>query len=248
MNELNTANNSKKKYVVLLSIILFFVLIDQVSKYFVSLKMNHSRNYTVIKHVFSLEYLENRGVAFGFLSGKLSFITILVIIISMFILYAIYVIENSITECKKMISYKANVSGTTVNNNTSCENKTSKKRKSNCTNDKSSISNIQSINKIDSTKRGFSEINQLEMNKLNSAIKKFTILQVICAFLISGSVGNMIDRIRLGYVVDFIKSDFIDFPIFHIADCYVTVSVLILLIMILFFISEDELQLIKIRK
>ncbi|MBQ3665531.1 MAG: signal peptidase II [Lachnospiraceae bacterium] len=234
MKDIKTAGTSRKKYIVLSIIIILFVLIDQLSKYYVSYKMDHNKNYAGIKHIFSFEYLENKGVAFGFLSGKFSLITILVIIVSLFILYAIYVIEKSILECQKMILSKMKIDN--------------KNNESKCTNDKSSINNIQSINKIDSTNHHYSEINLLDIDKLNSVIKKYTILQIICAFLISGSVGNMVDRIRLGYVIDFIKFDFIDFPIFNIADCYVTVSVFILLIMILFFISEDELQLIKIRK
>ena len=37
-----------------------------------------------------------------------------------------------------------------------------------------------------------------------------------------GGLGNMIDRIRLGYVVDMIRVDFMDFPVFNVADCFIT--------------------------
>lgn len=37
-----------------------------------------------------------------------------------------------------------------------------------------------------------------------------------------GGLGNVIDRIRLGYVVDMIETQFINFPIFNVADCFVT--------------------------
>lgn len=74
---------------------------------------------------------------------------------------------------------------------------------------------------------------------------KFTLLQVICAFLIAGAIGNLIDRLSLGYVVDFIKFDFINFPTFNVADCYVTVSAILLFIILMFFISEDELEAVK---
>ena len=44
---------------------------------------------------------------------------------------------------------------------------------------------------------------------------------VALAMVISGGVGNMIDRVALGYVVDFLKFAFIDFPVFNIADSLV---------------------------
>ncbi len=62
--------------------------------------------------------------------------------------------------------------------------------------------------------------------------------------LIAGAVGNFIDRIKVGYVVDFIKTDFISFPVFNVADCYVTVSMIVLIILILFFVKEEDLDVI----
>jgi len=38
----------------------------------------------------------------------------------------------------------------------------------------------------------------------------------------AGGLGNMIDRLRLGYVVDMIAVDFIQFPVFNVADCFIT--------------------------
>ena len=37
-----------------------------------------------------------------------------------------------------------------------------------------------------------------------------------------GGLGNMIDRIRLGYVVDMIETTFVEFPVFNVADCFIT--------------------------
>ena len=48
-------------------------------------------------------------------------------------------------------------------------------------------------------------------------------LNVCMALLMSGAVGNLIDRVVHNYVIDFIYIKFIDFPIFNVADCYVTV-------------------------
>ena len=38
----------------------------------------------------------------------------------------------------------------------------------------------------------------------------------------AGGLGNMIDRVRLGYVVDMIQTKFMDFPVFNVADCFIT--------------------------
>ena len=49
-------------------------------------------------------------------------------------------------------------------------------------------------------------------------------IRVAMALVISGGIGNMIDRVRLGYVVDFIDCRFIDFYVFNIADSFVCVG------------------------
>ena len=50
------------------------------------------------------------------------------------------------------------------------------------------------------------------------------------SFILAGSIGNGIDRILNGYVIDFIKIKFIDFPVFNIADIVINIGVLILII------------------
>ena len=72
--------------------------------------------------------------------------------------------------------------------------------------------------------------------------KKFFLLQLNMAVLLAGALGNLADRIVNGYVVDFIKTDFIDFPVFNIADCYVTIAMILLIIILLCFVKEDELD------
>lgn len=44
------------------------------------------------------------------------------------------------------------------------------------------------------------------------------IMRVIWGLVFGGTVGNLIDRIRFGYVIDFLEFDFITFPVFNIAD------------------------------
>ena len=53
----------------------------------------------------------------------------------------------------------------------------------------------------------------------------------------AGAVGNLIDRIRLGYVVDFIDVDFFNFPVFNVADCFVCIGAFMLAMYIL--IAKD---------
>ena len=53
------------------------------------------------------------------------------------------------------------------------------------------------------------------------------------AFIAGGAVGNFIDRAYLGYVRDFLSVDFIDFPVFNIADCFVCVGATLYVIYIL---------------
>ncbi len=63
--------------------------------------------------------------------------------------------------------------------------------------------------------------------------KKF---EWIClAFIAGGGIGNMIDRLAYGKVTDMIKFDFVEFPVFNVADCFITVGCFALLIYILFF-------------
>ena len=57
-----------------------------------------------------------------------------------------------------------------------------------------------------------------------------------CAVAIfGGGLGNMIDRVRLGYVVDMIRLDFMNFPIFNVADCFITCGCILLMIHLLGF-------------
>ena len=69
--------------------------------------------------------------------------------------------------------------------------------------------------------------------------KDSLLFRVSLCFFAGGGIGNMIDRVVLGYVIDFLRFDFIDFPIFNVADSFITVgAVLMILNLILEFISE----------
>ena len=72
--------------------------------------------------------------------------------------------------------------------------------------------------------------------------QRYLPLRICIIGICAGAIGNMIDRIYLGYVVDFFYFNLIDFPIFNVADIYVTVSTIVLVFLILFYYQEDEFE------
>lgn len=67
--------------------------------------------------------------------------------------------------------------------------------------------------------------------------KVTTVTKLTLSLILSGAIGNFIDRLRLGYVIDFVDvrfGDFYDFPVFNVADSCLVVGVIILVILILF--------------
>lgn len=74
-------------------------------------------------------------------------------------------------------------------------------------------------------------------------------LMKLCVIMITaGAIGNMIDRISRGYVVDFLYFSLIDFPIFNVADIYVTTATGLLLVLLMFYYSEEELTVFQWKK
>ena len=62
-------------------------------------------------------------------------------------------------------------------------------------------------------------------------------MKVALTMLLAGAVGNFIDRVRLGYVIDFIHVNFgkfYDFPVFNIADSFIVISTILIVYMVLF--------------
>jgi hypothetical protein len=66
--------------------------------------------------------------------------------------------------------------------------------------------------------------------------------------IIAGAIGNLIDRLRLRYVVDFIYFKLINFPVFNVADIYVTVFAFVLVFLAIFIIKDDEEENNKTKK
>ena len=67
----------------------------------------------------------------------------------------------------------------------------------------------------------------------------FTKLERWCiAAVYAGGLGNMIDRVRLGYVVDMIETTFMEFPVFNVADCFITCGYILLMAHLFLFNKE----------
>lgn len=149
------------------------VLADQFTKYIAVIHLKDQPAIPIIDNVLELNYLENRGAAFGMLQNQKIFFVFVAILILTVIGYVL----------------------------------------------------IKAPEK-----------------------KKYTILHVLLVMIASGALGNMIDRLRFEYVVDFISFVLINFPIFNVADIYVTVATVVLAILLLFVYKEDDLNFISFKQ
>ena len=73
-------------------------------------------------------------------------------------------------------------------------------------------------------------------------------LRIITVFIAAGAVGNMIDRLFRHYVVDFLYFSLIDFPVFNVADIYITCCAVLLVLFVVFYYKDEELESIFQRK
>ena len=78
--------------------------------------------------------------------------------------------------------------------------------------------------------------------------KYFMPFSIVLSVIIGGAAGNMIDRIFRGFVIDFIMLDFINFPIFNVADIFVCVGLFILVILIIFKYKDKDFDFIIPKK
>lgn len=166
--------SKRKKIFIIMDLIMMFILIaiDQFTKHLAVLNLKDKPAYTIIDGVFELNYLENRGAAFGMLQNQKGFF----VLISCVVLIAIFYILVKMPESKK-----------------------------------------------------------------------YNILHVLLVLIASGAIGNMIDRVRLEYVVDFFYFVLINFPIFNMADIYVSVACVMLAVVMLFVYKEEDLDFLNIR-
>ena len=145
-------------------LMVILILADRISKYLASSILKDNDPFVIIKGVFELQYLENRGAAFGVLEGKQVFFIVLTVLIAFFCIWFFIRLPH-------------------------------------------------------------------EMH--------FYFMELIIILLLSGAFGNFIDRVFNGYVVDFFYFSLIDFPIFNVADIYVTMAEAGLIIAV-FFVYKGE--------
>ncbi len=70
--------------------------------------------------------------------------------------------------------------------------------------------------------------------------KRMLPLRIIGLLIVAGGIGNLIDRVFRGFVVDTFSFVLINFPVFNVADCYVTVSMFVFVFLILFYYKDEE--------
>ncbi len=140
------------------------VALDHITKYWALTYLKPLGNTSVIEGILDFTFVENRGAAFGFLSGQRWLFIILTLVISVGIIY-IFI--------------------------------------------------------------------KLPRNKVNLWIR-FSLLLIF-----AGAMGNIIDRIYRGYVVDFLEITFISWPVFNMADIYVVIGTTMLMFIMLFVLKDE---------
>lgn len=80
------------------------------------------------------------------------------------------------------------------------------------------------------------------------ADRKYHVFHILGAALLAGALGNVIDRLRFDYVVDFISFVLINYPVFNVADCYIVVSTILLFVLVLFVYKEEDLGFFSLGK
>lgn len=78
--------------------------------------------------------------------------------------------------------------------------------------------------------------------------KKYQKLHIALSFILAGAVGNTLDRGLKGYVVDFVYFKLINFPVFNVADIFITVTTIWLAVLLLFFFKEEDFDFLRSRK
>lgn len=156
-----------KRVLFLVLSFLVLILFDQWTKALAVAALKDQKPFVILKNIFQLRYLENRGAAFGMMQGKQLFFAVIAIAAFVAILYVYFKLPWE---------------------------------------------------------------------------THFHPLRASVLFIGAGAAGNLIDRMTLGYVVDFFYFELINFPIFNVADIYVTCATILLAVLILFYYKENELE------
>lgn len=76
----------------------------------------------------------------------------------------------------------------------------------------------------------------------------YTSLGVVLSFVLAGAIGNLIDRVIHHFVVDFIYFSPIDFPVFNVADIYVTLGCIAFVILVIFVYKDHDFDFLDPKK
>ena len=172
----NTDNKKVNKGLMLCADALIIALLlgfDQYTKYLASTELKGNPAWVLIDGVLELQYLENRGSAFGMLQNQKFFILFVGTIFLAVILFFLFKLPNK---------------------------------------------------------------------------KKFVKVHILLSVVIAGGIGNMVDRFRFDYVVDFISFVLINYPIFNVADIYIVVATLGLFVLFMFVFQEKDLEFLSFKQ
>lgn len=172
-NKGNGKTNRKLLLVLDLVIVAVLLAFDQFTKHLAIVNLKGNPAYVLIDGVLELQYLENRGSAFGMLQNQKVFILFVGIVFMAVILFFLFKLPET---------------------------------------------------------------------------KKYNKLHVLLSVIIAGGIGNMIDRFRFDYVVDFISFVLINYPIFNVADIYIVVATIILFILFVFVYKEQDLEFLSFKQ
>lgn len=78
--------------------------------------------------------------------------------------------------------------------------------------------------------------------------KRYHWLKICVIMITAGAIGNMIDRVSQGYVVDFLYFSLINFPIFNVADIYVTTAAALLILLMMVYYKDEDMEIFQLRK
>ena len=73
-------------------------------------------------------------------------------------------------------------------------------------------------------------------------VKRYKYIDIVLIFFIAGAIGNLIDRVCNKYVIDFLYFKLINFPIFNVADIYVTCAAIAMMALGLFYYTDDDID------
>ena len=78
--------------------------------------------------------------------------------------------------------------------------------------------------------------------------RKYLPFFISLTMIAAGGIGNLIDRLRLGYVIDFFYFSLIDFPVFNLADIYVVASGIFLILFVCTKYRDDDFSFLNIKR